>query len=676
MMHRDNVNEKELNVNEEEWNEQDEQAEQDEYNDSDERSYSSDASDEYISALDRMINELEDGSLDELTTAGMDITKSQFERICTALKHGKNNNLISVHIHINNYFQITDLEDDESRESYTRMILFSLASCRNIQNLDLSETAINGENSKLVANIIRNNPNLIKLTLANCQIYNRGMEVIFSVFGEEQIIKSSQIQVINLEGNKFEAKGLNYAIGKIKHIKTLKELNLANNNIEDSVVDDDNVISKLANNVIANINLVKINLSENQISHVGVKMLCDALGSYQSKNPDSQAIDLNLSANPTSHGSLEVLAKFIANNGKLHGLWIEPSDVRFIVDNDILLEFFSATNQNSYLRVLSYLNVFTTWDKKKLIKILESLKHNHTLTTLDLGFLPSSIRDSIPNSLFRSNHTLINFSPKTELNMNLQMNQLLNELLKNHVFANITARNEIFYIMKIKSLISITPNLTNAMKLLLDYTLMGIPYAHNRIKFLNVLCNLLTHYQTQPSPLYDKYLRKYHKYSDQIFARDDLESRERLGQLVVSMKKTDDLNNNHKFRHKLVSTPVIAVKCPSLKEHCMNFVALQIIHDQFHPHETLKAKLAVLPYDLVSELSFVIRLLPSIPIDENDDTNNNNSHGKNYFGLFASVDQCEQAFLIEEAEEAQAENDEDQEKSPITRQFYLANRKF
>lgn len=619
--------------------------------------------------LAELLTQLDAGTLEHLRLAYPTISTAHLKKLSSAISKGNNNNLTSISINMCRT-AIKMIDSGDTHESLTAMLLSSLASCCTIQSLDLFGTTIYDENAHLVANIIRNNPNLIELKLAACMLSKQALQTIFAVFKEKQVIERCQIHGISLANNRFGAIGLQDTIEILKNIKTLKSLDLSN------IIINDVVVVKLAE-LIVDVNLMSIKLNKCLIGLAGIKLICEALKTRQANNFETALpIDLDLFGNYFGMSELLELAELINNNVKVNGLWLDTT----VYSN--LLPLINAANNNSHLRILACVIKSATldWDAKNLLEAMEALKHNHTVTDLNLGGeIPLSSELLI--DLFKDNCTLTNFAYQLRFKEQIyKINILISELLNQHVFANIAIRNEILFALQIKSLLC-SSNMPNALIKLLESDFASIPRAKNKKEILENISHLLVSCQT---PFYINYLQNYVELTrnllnvDLMVVHNELVKNCQDDARLTATASGTSINATNQTLSLLL--PTLIIECPSLKNLCLNVIALQIISDKLQPHSTLSGKQAALPLELVSELNLVKRMLPPVISSQNNNHDHNNNKKRQLInkyctpavGLF-SVNHGVQ-LLRDSNEENDKDNAATNNQTPMIRRFYLANR--
>lgn len=591
---------------------------------------------EYHDDLTDIIKNLENNRISSLDLTDVTIVERQFNRLCKAIEKG------------GNFLQeITYSADacvfegfDETTDVISGKLFESFSKCTNLTGIDLEATDISNDNIHLIIDLIRNNPRLTYLKFKDCNMNSQVLLTLASAFAKAEIFSDSQIEVIDLSGNNFDLMSLKQLTTNLKNIKSIKNLDLYNSHI-----DDEMMIS--ITDLIVNRNLKNICLNNNNISHNGIKHLCDALTQTQIKNPMIiRPISLNLISNPIGEKGLLVLADFIENGGQLSKLYFSVSENDDVKDES-LIALIAAANKNFYLKVLSCVSR-ANWNSSVLTTVTNQLKSNSRLISINLGVWENSLSIDLLKYNFTLRHIFgwrpindvihsdkIKLNARTRIDLSLAMNTLLSQLLNTFVFANIDSANLVFLIMEIKQLLAKDhipqPLLDIFTSILSTYDLGNSVIVNlkpkDKLIVLKAMRNIL---KTAHSSKYNEDLQKFCKiYSFLVTTK--LKNNPALHQdnnkkaINVSSAINQAVNqlikncNDEALEFAKTNTsvtqpqaliPTIALQLPSLKDLCYHVVALQIINEQ--SYVLLGSLKSFLPIDLAGELDHIPRLLPQL----------------------------------------------------------------
>lgn len=633
MMNRDNDREDEVNENAEINQDEDAMFDEDDFSNDD-----ADTDDNCWNALTSVIEGLERNELDRLFLGEGVIAKNQFDRLCAAIEKSKNH--LTQFSYCTNSLRFVGFEH-ALNYSLTEKLLSSVAKCNNLIILELSNSDISWENMHLIADIIRNNNKLIHIDFALCQIpYRQTLLTLAQVFGEEQVVSASQLENLDLSNINFDLMSLDALTMNLKHIKSLKKLNLCACQINDEM------IISIAD-LIVNSNLKEINLSNNQITHVGIQHLCDALTKARMNTASVNLIKLDLNQNPIGSKGYLAFAEFIKNGGQLKLLSLTTLD-HDDIDDDSFLALIAASNQNPHLRTLVCFKE-QGWRPAVMRAVSNQLKSNVSLTEINLG----EWDEYLIIDMLQYNFTLLNIfgwqtsnimiglqglygNRENKINLSLALNSLLSQLLNKFVFANIEAMNQIFNIMETKQLLvkdHLPKSLIEIFNSILTKDKLGEKVIVNmkpsdRTSMLRCMSDILKSTQSSDYPVkletflnyYNVLVNSKQKQLPTLYIPNSQLGFSYDSYQIIKNCKGEALElatANAQINQTVSLIPIIALQLPSLKDLCFHVVSLQIL-TEFTLSAWLSAK-ANLPSDLADELNHVLRLLPKPVVNTLDE---------------------------------------------------------
>lgn len=565
----------------------------------------------------RELNDLiEDINKNRLLITDVRISEKSFARLCDAIADAKNR-LTSIAYESDSFNVIGS---EQTTDVINGQLLTSISLCSNLTSLDLDNTPINDENMHILADIIRNNPNLSNLSLNNCTIDGGKLKILSEVFAE---VNFDHLETIYLLDNNLELANVK-SLTTLKNIKSLKTLYL-----DECHINDDMMITIA--DLIINSNLKYLSLSYNPITHLGIKNFCQALTIARLNNPESvRPFALDLISISIDNKGLLALAEFIEKGGPLQKLSIQTTATD--LDDSNLLTLIAATNKNPYIHELHCTKQNSQeWSPKILTAVSKELQSNSTLKDIYLGpWDESLIIDMLKyNFTFQSISTTNN--PSERLTLALCLNRCLALLLNKYAFANIGAINEIFFIMEMKqnlfrnnipkSLFTILHSIFKQhdffRNVIIDL------YQQDRKVALKTMCSALQSVQTSKFQeemeklllVYDNlhHASQYINKAPQRFFGFNVSKDPLILSIICKAEVAKIAASPITLNQTEIIIPTIAFQIPSLKDLCFHMIALAVIHNE-ESHDTLRWFKSVLIKDLGDELNHIERLLPQLSV--------------------------------------------------------------
>ena len=312
------------------------------------------------------------------------------------------------------YLQCLIVSDCIVKSDQQAFIVILQALMRNSLIEYLSLNNMTEQEGKDLANVVKNNSNLVQLGLSN---NNFGSSIIMIL---QALTENSKLEALYLNKNNMSGKVAKYLATVIKSHPNLKVLGLENNNLGPSatvilkaLAENSNLIGLnlnsnnmtghvteyLAQVIKNNSNLEQLGLSDNSLGLSSATLILQAL------KENSKLKVLHLSSNNMTGQVAEDLANVIKNNSGLEELYLNNNDLRS--SGTIILQ---ALEENSKLKALNLNNNNMTSQVAKhlanVIKnnsgleelylysndlrssatvILQALKKNSKLKALNLG---------------------------------------------------------------------------------------------------------------------------------------------------------------------------------------------------------------------------------------------------------------------------------------------------
>jgi len=145
-------------------------------------------------------------------------------------------------------------------------ILKGLVEMTNLEMLVLSKNNIDDEACSILADVIRNNKNMMELDLRDNNIGHEGVKAI-----SDALQNNNSLEILLLDNNQINEEGAKVISVVLKVMKSLKKLGLLNNKIG-----DEGAIA-IGNGLKENVSLKELELGRNGISDKGVKQIITAL---------------------------------------------------------------------------------------------------------------------------------------------------------------------------------------------------------------------------------------------------------------------------------------------------------------------------------------------------------------------------------------------------------------
>lgn len=533
-------------------------------------------------------------SLDPETAVGFNyvglFTKVEFERLCAALKN--NNKLRSFRLFLKLH-SMTELHSNEMLDTFVTQLLISLSTCSNLIELVLV-TDINAENGILLADVLRNNPKLIIFDLSTCAIQSEALLAISKPFSEATFIAQSKLEFLKLEHNAFDHQGLQVLLNRLMNIKSLTHLNLYNNNIGDEMTVE---IYKL---IIANPNLLNIELGETRISDQGVKNICDALTISQQTNP--KPINLSLFGNSIGNEGFSVLTQLLKTQ-KVESLNVSTDKVD--INESKVLELMCAANNNPYLLQILCFHLLK-WGDEFTAKVANEFKMNSTLLSLNLGDVAvDAFLEMMGHNFILQAYTfagLDSMAPRfRQLELHSALNVFLAEILDRESFPNISLFNQVNCLLNIKKLVhnKIIPfALLDLLTFVVDNSnLKNLFYQlkiEDKQKYLQSFVSVLSALETSS---YQARCEEFLNSLQVDYIKDG--SEKYYFNKLISICRQDALSHKAGNKNDLIPSTII-LELPSLKELCLNVISLQIISSKIDVQTPL------------AQISFIAHLVPEL----------------------------------------------------------------
>ena len=334
---------------------------------------------------------------------------------------------------------------------------------KSIVYLDLSSNDIGIKGADLLFKILINNISIISLNLSSLDGINRnricseGCKFLTTLLKENKFLNE-----LNLSGNSIKNEGLKYIIDGLNNNFSLSILMLGNNEIDEKGISNFNLIKKC--------NLMQIDLKENSIKNIGLKILgkcmTSSLMTLKKLNISSCKItfegvkkffslifqnrtinSITLNNNYLGGGKFEDLEPYISNMNlrylglsscsigksfiQLASLIISNNTLKGIdlsynqIDDECFNHFIKLPRNNRMLKSLDLSKNFISGNSAKVF--FNNLSFNNSLKYINFhdNQMQNSVANSIINSL-RINKSVL----KINLNANRVQLKMINEINK------------------------------------------------------------------------------------------------------------------------------------------------------------------------------------------------------------------------------------------------------
>jgi len=214
-----------------------------------------------------------------------------------------------------------------------------------LTRLEIYHIHFDDENIDMLFNLFRKNSQLTEFVLHSCDIPDGSLKKLSAIWSQDTTLKTLEIKLLNYKEEKsfFNSQGM-----KLDDIEGLAELLRKNKTISSLALTNNNIgpdkLAMLVSALEENNTLTHLNFALNPLGNEGISVLCQSLA----KNDAFKSLDVENTK--MGYEGVKVLCNLIKQKSFIH---------LSIANNDISLEG---------------------------VEILaDALRHNHTLTTLDLG---------------------------------------------------------------------------------------------------------------------------------------------------------------------------------------------------------------------------------------------------------------------------------------------------
>eukprot|EP01124_Arcella_intermedia_P021116 TRINITY_DN2895_c1_g1_i2.p1 TRINITY_DN2895_c1_g1~~TRINITY_DN2895_c1_g1_i2.p1 ORF type:complete len:1623 (+),score=417.01 TRINITY_DN2895_c1_g1_i2:500-4870(+) len=291
-----------------------------------------------------------------------------------------------------------------------------------ITQISLSDNLIGNEEMQHISDYLKSNSTVTSLSLKNNDIGNEGIHFI------SEILKSnSTITSINLQNNKVGNEGAQFISECLSSNSTITSVNFEGNHMELGIMNFLNCLLNkqstldLSRNKIgctaiqfitkylsSNSTITKINLAENQIGNEGIPFISLCLRS------NSTLTSLDLRKNGIGNSGLHSLLDFLRSNTTINSLDLTGNEIEegiatfihFLIRKDSTVDLSKIHNKSIGIEGVRFISDSLTSNSSitslnlskvsignELHLILESLKHNKAITTIDLTGMGQKISD-------------------------------------------------------------------------------------------------------------------------------------------------------------------------------------------------------------------------------------------------------------------------------------------
>jgi len=207
-----------------------------------------------------------------------------------------------------------------------------------LEELHFADINLNDEGIVALSSMLLSNTGLCVLDISNNRIDDKGLALLSQTLAQN---KSIPLKSLSLAFNKITCAGVECLMNAIWGSKTLKELKLDNNKVQDRG-------AQLCSVVLGSVSLEKLDLSYNSISTVGIKALMKTL----SENNSLKSLSLN--GIPMDQNSSKAVSYALAYNASLEAFSIYSCCIGYTGQRHIAAGVVSNRNVN-----LRRLNGFT-----------------------------------------------------------------------------------------------------------------------------------------------------------------------------------------------------------------------------------------------------------------------------------------------------------------------------
>jgi hypothetical protein len=250
----------------------------------------------------------------------------------------------------------------------------------NLKELYLNNNKLNDSSIDAISKFLKATKNLTKLDLSFNNITEEGALCI-----GEALRQNQSIDTLELCSNKI-ASGANYVIKSLIINKTLRVINLSNNELQDKDIECLNSLLNILRPL-----QVSLNVSLNNMSDTGAWFIASFL------KKSNLLISLSLEGNQITHKGAIKLFESLKSNNSLEELYLKDN----ILDGEsCLYNLVECLKSNFCLTVLEISNLII--DNEDLIAFSEFVKSNKILTSLimtDMKYVGNLKLDVLANAL-------------------------------------------------------------------------------------------------------------------------------------------------------------------------------------------------------------------------------------------------------------------------------------
>ena len=274
----------------------------------------------------------------------------------------------------NNFnFAYLDLSKNSIKDSGTIELLYNIRKSFNIVHLDISSNDITPEGSKMILEMLEKNQSIISFNISSHEGLHRNR---LCTEGGESLSKLLSVNRIlaflNISGTSLGPEGLSFLLNGLENNESLISLNLSNNCL------GSRIIEKLSQ-VLFSTNIKELLIASNKIGNEGCKYLGLMLSEYQ------MLIKLDISDNEISTKGLSLLLDAIRINNQLTTLIIKKNNF----SKGLSSNFLQVLTDNNCIQIIDF--SYCSIRCEGLNEIGEGLSKNKSL--ISLNFCGNKIKD-------------------------------------------------------------------------------------------------------------------------------------------------------------------------------------------------------------------------------------------------------------------------------------------
>ena len=379
----------------------------------------------------------EDNTLLELNFSRNTIIRGREEQIIEAIKVNKIlqkldlsftktfENLMSECLEINKSLKELNMSNTEMNSEGAKKIAQAIQVNMTLKKFDLSFNNITDDGATFISDSLKYNNSLQELNMSNTKITSEGTKKI-----GETIQVNATLQKFDLSCNEIHDDGATYISDGLKYNNSLQELNMSRNNITseggkiivealqvnttlkqldlsiNKICDDG--ATAISNGLTSNISLQVLNISHNSITNRGIKKITEAI------QINSTLQNINISKNHTSIEGLLYFMEAVKNNCTLQ--------VVNITHNNVTRSGFTSIKQ--CIENLHQVQICTSWN--------EINKNGELVSKIYMSSAPDNIKEDVWSfEEYDPDHLVICLSECLKEDNTLQELDLHNKMITN-----------------------------------------------------------------------------------------------------------------------------------------------------------------------------------------------------------------------------------------------------